>query len=334
VGNRYDVVIVVTLLRCYVVTIIKEDNMANQNVDKIRTTPKDFFLHLLSIITLYISAVSFAALLFTDINLLFPETTQYTPLNLGEINSIRWHIATLLITFPVYIYTLIALRKEWQLSPEKSQIKIRKWLFYLTLFLAAVIIMGTLGSLIYYFLGGEITKRFLIKVCVALIVTGFIFFYYLRDLRQKWSSQQLKILTVIIPLIVLMVLSYGFYLIGSPQKARKTNFDQRRITDLETIQGSIIQYWIYKNKLPDSLNELTNEITGFKVPNDPESGSTYGYRIISKLSFELCANFDLPSNQQISDQINFDKRSHWNWQHKIGHFCFTRKIDPSLYKRG
>jgi competence protein ComGC len=314
-----------------IVTITLEDNMVNQNIDKTHTTPKDFFLHLLSIITLYISAVSFTVLLFTDINLLFPETAHDT-LNLAEINSVRWHIATLLITFPVYIYTLIALRKEWQLSPEKSQIKIRKWLFYLTLFLAAVIIMGTLGSLIYYFLGGEITKRFLSKVCIALIVTGFIFFYYLRDLRQKWSSQQLKILTVIISLIVLIVLSYGFYLIGSPLKARKVNFDQRRMTDLGMIQNNIIQYWIHKNKLPDSLNELTNEITGFKVPNDPESGSTYGYRVISKLSFELCANFDLPSNQQISGQTNFDERSYWNWQHKIGYFCFTRKIDPSLYK--
>jgi hypothetical protein len=163
-------------------------------------------------------------------------------------------------------------------------------------------------------------------------VTGFIFFYYLRDLRQKWSSQQLKILTVLISLIVLIVLSYGFYLIGSPLKARKTNFDQRRMTDLRMIQGGIIQYWALKNKLPDSLNELTNEITGFKVPNDPESGSTYGYRVISKLSFELCAHFDLPSNQQISGQTNFDERN-WNWQHKIGYFCFTRKIDPSLYKK-
>ncbi len=47
-----------------------------QNQDPGRTPPRDFFLHLLTIVTLYIVAGSFIALIFRYIDVLFPDPLQ------------------------------------------------------------------------------------------------------------------------------------------------------------------------------------------------------------------------------------------------------------------
>src|SRR5438132_4874360 len=43
-----------------------------------------------------------------------------------------------------------------------------KWLIYLTLFVAALIIIGDLVSLIYNFLGGDVTIKFVLKALSVL----------------------------------------------------------------------------------------------------------------------------------------------------------------------
>ena len=45
-------------------------------------------------------------------------------------------------------------------------------------------LVGDLVALIFHFLQGELTTRFLLKVAVVLVLAGTAFAYYLRDLRQ------------------------------------------------------------------------------------------------------------------------------------------------------
>ncbi|MNC98380.1 hypothetical protein D3C83_163200 [compost metagenome] len=61
----------------------------------------------------------------------------------------------------------------------------RRWLTYLTLFLAAAVLIGDMITLVYNALGGEITIRFALKVLVAAVISGAIFGFYLRDLRRE-----------------------------------------------------------------------------------------------------------------------------------------------------
>lgn len=157
------------------------------NETKKPTSPKNVFLHLLAIITLYASAGSFIALLFQYINILFPDSLiavdAYYYLQ-GAYATIRWSIASLIIVFPVYIWVTWFLQKEMKHNPEKANLKIRKWLVYFTLFLAALTIIGDLVTLVFNLLGGEITLHFILKVIVVLFTAGTIFVYYLWDLRM------------------------------------------------------------------------------------------------------------------------------------------------------
>ena len=151
----------------------------------IRTSPKDVFLHLLAIASLYTSAISFMMLLFQYINVLLPDILEnnYYALS-GAYNSIRWSIASLVVVFPVYVLTGWSLDKGYRKSPAKRDLGIRKWLIHFTLFAAALIIIGDLFTLIYNLLGGELTPRFLLKVATVFFVSGSVFGYYLWDLRK------------------------------------------------------------------------------------------------------------------------------------------------------
>lgn len=149
-----------------------------------KTSPKDVFLHILSILTLYITAGSFVALLFQYVNVFFLDPLHgYYELR-GAYSAIRWAIAALIIIYPVHLWTMWVLYKSYAATPLKRNLKIRKWLIYFTLFAAGLILMGDGVALIYNLLGGELTVRFLLKVLSVLVVGGTIFGYYLWDIKK------------------------------------------------------------------------------------------------------------------------------------------------------
>ncbi|MEK7193574.1 MAG: DUF5671 domain-containing protein [Patescibacteria group bacterium] len=151
-----------------------------------KTSPGDFFLHLLAIITLYASAISFGTLIFNYINYFIPDPLQEGSYIRDAISSgIRWSIATLIIVFPAYIITSWYLNKSYAVTPYKRNLRIRRWLIYFTLFVTALIIIGDLVGLVYGLLGGlELTLRFILKVLTVLFITGSVFWYYLWDIRK------------------------------------------------------------------------------------------------------------------------------------------------------
>ena len=299
-----------------------------------KSTPKDVFLHLLSIITLYVSAGSLIALFFQYINILVPDKLQ--PIYFaGVASGIRFSMASLIIVFPVFIFSCWMLNKDYKLEPEKRELKIRKWLVYFTLFAAAAIIIGDLVSLVYNFLGGELTARFILKIFSILLVVGSVFFYYLMDLKDKLTQKSLKLLAWVVASVVFAGIVAGFFTAGSPLKARLYRFDEQRVNDLQTVQNEIINFWIQKEVLPKNLDELKNSISGYIPPADPETSASYIYNVKNELNFELCAEFNLDTMAALRtpETAYFAKDVYsQNWDHGIGVVCFDRSIDPELYK--
>ena len=153
---------------------------------KTRTTPKDFFLHLLSIVTLYGSAVSFLILIFQYINIFLQDKLDggiYAVV--GARATARGALATLIVVFPVYVWSTWFLGKMYNQMPEKRSLWVRRWLIYFTLFVAALVIIGDLVTLVRSLLDGELTLRFVLKVIAVLFVAGSVFGYYLTDVRKN-----------------------------------------------------------------------------------------------------------------------------------------------------
>ncbi len=302
-------------------------------------TPKDVFSHLLAIITLYLGVVSVIALMFQYINTLFPDRLDafyYDP----SLDVIRRSAASLIVVWPVHILMSWIIGRDMRAHTEKRGMAIRKWLTYLTIFAAALTIIIDLITLLYNFLGGELTLRFALKVLVVLIVASGVFGYYLFDIRREDAHDSLrpKQLAWLVSALLIVAIGASFFIIGSPAGIRARKFDDERLQNLQLIQGEITNYWSQKENLPLSLDDLKDSISGFVPPSDPETGKAYEYDPTGPLSFNLCAVFKTKTQRQNNSEQKIPSSAklipepyQQNWGHDTGRVCFARSIDPERY---
>ncbi|MCD9028821.1 DUF5671 domain-containing protein [Luteimonas sp. BDR2-5] len=146
---------------------------------------RDAFLYLVMFATLYVSAWQLGSLLFDLINHTFPDPADpdYRVQRIGQ--SMRWAASSVVIAFPVFVFVARLLSREIARNPLKRLSPVRRWLTYMTLFLAATALVGDMIALVYNVLGGELSVRFLLKVAVAGAIAGAIFAFYLLDLRRE-----------------------------------------------------------------------------------------------------------------------------------------------------
>jgi hypothetical protein len=298
-----------------------------------RSTAKDVFSHLLAIVTLFMGVISFIALYFQYVNIKFPDVLSfYYP---GSLEIIRQCMAILIVAWPVFILITWMIYRDLRGEPAKINIGIRKWLQYLTLFVASLTIIIDLITLIRYFLDGEITARFVLKVLVVLLTAAAVFGYYLWDLKRD-VAEKTKItlyVTITTVVVVLITIVLGFFVAGSPVEQRRVRLDAQRVENLSMIQNEAINYFSLKRELPANLETLNNSLSGFSVPADPETKLSYEYTMKSDLVFELCATFSTKSqeNQGYSFPMYYGSTYGQNWDHEAGRVCFERTIDPELY---
>ncbi len=308
-----------------------------------KTGPKDVFGHLLAIIGLYVLVISFGILIFGLIDIYFPDVLNY---NYGFSNqqAIRWPLATLVIVFPLFVWWNFYLQKDLVKNPEKRELRSRKWLLHFTLFAAAIVIIGDLVSLVYRFLNGDLTAQFILKVLTVFLIAASVFVYYLWNIRKNipaTKDPRMKIFVWSVIVIAGFFIVFGFFTAGSPFSQRLQRFDERRVQDLQTIQSEIIYYWQAKEALPQTIDQLRDDIRGFVPPRDPETGTAYEYRVLAPLQFELCGVFKTsnmesqspngPKPIPLTREVIYPPPYGDNWLHNAGRQCFSRTIDPDLF---
>lgn len=319
-----------------------------------------FFLSLGLIISLITSIVSFLGLAFSALDKKFPDVLnasyQYG-YNDYSFESMRVALSTLIIFFPVFLVIAYFWTKYKDEVLSITDKLIKKWLIYIVLFLSALVVVIDLVTLVRYFVSGEITTRFILKVLITLIIALFVGIYYIFELKNKNKILGVPIRlasTIKSSVFVILLIVFSFMVMGSPLKQRDLKLDQRRIDDLQSIQWGIINFWQQKEKLPNNLEELKNPLSGFYLPIDPEfdKGKSYEYFKKDDLTFELCATFslDMPKGWQeyrggggimpmyeksVSDvAVSYPYPyggANDSWDHKAGRTCFERKIDKDLY---
>lgn len=306
---------------------------------KLKTTPKDFFLWVGAVISLYISAVSLLVLLFEYIDILFVNSL----VNSQDLYSgtIRFSIASLIVIFPLYLYLTSVINKDIRANPQKREIGVRRWLIFLTLFVSGITIIVDLIVLINKFLGGEeLTYGFILKVLSIFIIIGGVFLYYFYDIHNKWenSKSASKIICLVVSTIVLSAIVGGFLIMGSPQTQRLIRFDQGKTRDLSRIQWQIVDFYRQKDRLPKTLKEIEDPLTGIILPKDSQTGKEYKYILKDNLKFDICANFNKESRGYGKIQISSVALKNYsgygsdkNWIHSEGETCFERTIDPDKF---
>ena len=145
---------------------------------------REAFLHLVMFLTLYVSAIALGTILFQFINIWIPDPLRSYYGFESIRGALRMGTSSLVIAFPVFLWMSFLVKRAMKKDPEKRESKIRKWLTYATLFVAAGIIIGDLIGILNSLLGGEITARFFLKALVVGAISAAIFSYYLVDLRS------------------------------------------------------------------------------------------------------------------------------------------------------
>ncbi len=320
-----------------------------------------FFICLGVLVTLITSVSAFLNLVFETLNKRFPDVLnasyQYG-YSTQQYEVMRTALATLVIFFPVFIAVTYFWRKYSERGLGLVDAIIRKWLIYIILFLSSVVTVVDLVALVRYFISGEITSRFIFKALSVLVVAVLVGTYYLISLRPASSRKNIISLSFGGAAIILVIAAivYSFMVMGSPAKQRSLRMDDRRVGDLQMIQGQIISYWQQKEKLPANLKELVSPLSGYSLPTPPEfeKGEEYEYAVKGPLTFELCSTFALPMPKgwqeygggsrpypatypmyDMGEGVAMPSKPGYgineSWDHQAGRTCYERTIDKDIY---
>ena len=147
---------------------------------------RDAFLHLLAFTALYAWAISLICLLFTFIEVRFPDA-RWNSANAWEwasrASARAWRQSSSPI--PCFWWFGATCSVRFRAVPEKAKSAVRRWLSFLSLFVGAVTLMSDVICTVYYLVDGDLTTRFLLKVLVLFGVTGGIFLYLALVLRSE-----------------------------------------------------------------------------------------------------------------------------------------------------
>jgi uncharacterized membrane protein SirB2 len=307
-------------------------------------------LNFFSFITLGVIAVALGTLYYQIINNYFPDPLllRYGGIDVSP-EAIHYALAALIITFPIYVFSVRLWFKRFREDEEKVETRLTKWFTYLVLLVSALTIVGDLIAAVFYFLQGEITPRFFLKALIILVIAGIIFgFYFLErkkiQYRKDVPRRVFELLGWATFGLVLIAIVLGFVVGGSPNMARKSGFDTQRANDLREIANCVANFGANQKRLPDTLAELSESgqyayCSGRIV--DPETGADYDYRIVTPSmvsggvregEFELCANFALASESaEARKGVSGYPGDKWA-EHGVGRNCDTEQANLERYQ--
>ena len=158
--------------------------------NKPKTTPKDFFLWAGAMVALYWSVVAFLGLVFDYINYAFPNATSYSyyPSNPYQ-SGISYEMASLIVLFPLFVVLMRVIHTDIVRDPSRSEIWVRRWALFLTLFVAGATMAGDIIVLLTSFLNGsDLTTAFLLKIALVFLVAAAGFMHFIADYRGYWEK--------------------------------------------------------------------------------------------------------------------------------------------------
>lgn len=298
---------------------------------RVGVSPREAFLYLLLFVSLYMVAFHVGAVLFSWIERMWPDPAMGEGREEPMREWVRFSVATLMVAFPVYLFTARLTGRAVARDPEKRNSGVRRWLTYLTLFNAACVLIGDFIVVLLGFLKGELTARTLSKAAVVAAIAGWLFTHYMGGLRRDeddrpraagapWLARGAGIAVVLVTLL-------GLWIAGAPARVRLEALDTRRQNDLSAISNHVILFRDQNHRAPTSLDEVLATQPGASAVRfrDPVTHLPYDYRVVDSLSFELCAVFD-----RADSTAPYGGEFSPFWRHDRGRQCFTFRFHDAI----
>ena len=293
------------------------------------STAKDFFLWLGFIITFFGSITSLITLIFTYIDIAYPDLlAPYTYVS-EYTGTVSYAMATLIVMAPAAAILMHFIRRDILQDPARGTFWVRRWAVIFTIFIFGSTIVGDLITLLTTFLNGEITNRFLLKVVVLFLIAFAVLLHFIADSWGYWVSNRHKATMVGVAALILCLITIGagFVLIGSPSTVRLENFDNQKASNLREIQADILAFADQNRRLPDTLTELHESSAGYSISlNDSQTKQPYEYKLLKSNSYELCAIFNRPTSTTGTDPNDFSGATDSFQWHEEGQVCSAKIV--------
>lgn len=127
--------------------------------------------------------------------------------------------------------------------------------------------------------------------------------------------------------ITIAALIAAFMIVESPREARNRRHDIEVLGHFSQIDSTINAYFVDKKQLPNSLDDLKDQIPYLNAAalKDPKSGVPYRYQKNSDSEYQLCATFE-------TDNTNTDNQADYvytdTWPHGMGEQCLKQTVGP------
>ncbi len=298
---------------------------------RVYLSAREAFLYLVLFATLYTTAFNVGHVAFLLIERWMPDAVRARWAS--EVAGLRSALAGLLIAFPVFLILSRVIGRRLAREPEARGSLVRRWLTYITLFTAALVLIGDLIALVTGVLSGELTSRFVLKVIVVFLIAGIVFVHYLTGLRAEESERGdtggPRWLARAGGAAVLVVIAIGLFQLGSPAGERLRQLDRQRVAHLRGIVQAIDQFYLEEKRLPRSIDELLDRPDGISpvTVEDPTTRLPYEYRAVDSLAYELCATFERVDSLPSADGFDSERTARF-WRHGAGRTCFALRARP------
>lgn len=151
-------------------------------------SPRITALNLFYFVVLYVTIYSVVSILFTFLDYHLPDGLGrkagafYSSRPISD--SIRGYLAALLVAAPLIWFTNRMLNKV-SMAIGQSYPVMRLRLLNLTLFIAGITILCNGISFVYYFLSGELSARFIIKVVILSMLCSGLYYYFRPEMKAN-----------------------------------------------------------------------------------------------------------------------------------------------------
>ncbi len=155
----------------------------------------DAFEHILMFISMYVLAITIGLTLSLFVEKWVPGTPDiygYGSNNSWKLSMLRGYIASLIVSYPLFAFFFLRITRRTMDNPFVRTLKARKFLIYLTLVVAFIVVISNVISIIFNFLNGNVTFNFFLNFLIIVSISSLIFFYYLQQVKEDRQPYNAK----------------------------------------------------------------------------------------------------------------------------------------------
>lgn len=274
------------------------------------------FLYLSSFFSLGFLIAGLLTTLFQFVNKYVPDSAlgkDVYAISAFDDSALKVGISMLLIASLVYFTTAYLVNKKLGKSEIRPDSIVRKFITYIALFVLVAISIGSLATLFYNYLTGELTSNSFGKIIAFFLVNGSFAFFYFKEIRRKDFAGKMfdNFFYGALGVVAIAFIS-GIAVADSPAVTREKKIDQSVVSEMQNMNSNIEIFFSNNKRLPkaDEIEKSAKFAIEYKIDND---------RV-----YELCAEFLQPQ-----EKVDFYLKQ---WNHPAGKHCFKLNIDERQVK--